>query len=152
MHSDLYTDGSRLDLAGPVGWACEVVSAGRRWRERGVLPSPSVALAELHAVVRGVELSLGAGATVLDVFSDSQDVLRLVAGQGGRLLAEPQIAASLARLEPLRERMAISWHKVVAHRPGCSGNAWVDQAARQALLDERARLAARARAQQKRRR
>jgi len=63
MHADLYTDGSRLDLAGPVGWACEVVSSGRRWRERGVLPSTSVALAELHAVVRGVEIAVGAGVT-----------------------------------------------------------------------------------------
>lgn len=151
MHADLYTDGSRLDLAGPVGWACEVVSAGRRWRERGVLPSPSVALAELHAVVRGVELARRAGATVLDVFTDSQEVLRLVAGGGGRLLADPQIGVCLAQLQLLREGVAISWHKVQAHQPGCSGNAWVDQAARQVLLDERARLAARARAQRKRR-
>jgi hypothetical protein len=50
----------------------------------------------------------------------------------------------LAQLQLLREGVAISWHKVPAHRPGCSGNAWVDQAARQAVLDERARLVLRA--------
>lgn len=90
--------------------------------------------------------------TALDVFSDSQDALRLLTGLGGRVLADAQIVACLARLEPLRERVQIVYHKVQAHRPGCAGNAWVDQAARQALLDERARVAARARAQRKRRR
>ena len=56
MHADCYIDGSRLDLAGPVGWTSEVVSSGRRWRKCGVLSLTSVALAELHAVVRGVDL------------------------------------------------------------------------------------------------
>lgn len=72
------------------------MSSGWRWREQGVLASNAVALAGLHAVMCGIEVAVDADVAALDVFSDSQDALRLLTGLGGRLLADAQTAACLA--------------------------------------------------------
>lgn len=68
-----------------------------------------------------------------------------------RPVADQSRDRPVAQLEEPREPVQIVYHKVQEHQPGCSCNAWVDQAVRQALLDERARQAARKQAQRSRR-
>ncbi len=133
MHVDIYSDGSRLDLAGPVGWACEVVHQGRRWHESGVIASASLILAEAHGARCGVALALHHGATALDLFLDAQIVIDLIEGRHHHLLTDPALAACVAQIQAWRTSHALRLHKVKAHSGGCSGNSWVDGEARRVL-------------------
>ncbi|RRR69647.1 MAG: hypothetical protein EI684_15095 [Candidatus Viridilinea halotolerans] len=133
MHVDIYSDGSRLDPAGPVGWACEVVSQGRRWYASGLLRSASIILAEAHAAHQGVALALRVGAIDLDLFLDAQVVLDLVAGRSQHLLTDPALATCVSQLQQWHTTIPLRLHKVKAHTGGCSGNTWVDGEARRVL-------------------
>lgn len=133
MHVDIYSDGSRLEPAGPVGWACEVVSQGRRWYASGVITSPSLILAEAHAAHQGVDLALRVGAHELDLFLDAQVVLDLLAGRSPHLLADAALAACISQLQQWQTQRLLRLHKVKAHTGGCAGNTWVDGEARRVL-------------------
>lgn len=140
MHVDIYSDGSRLDPTGPVGWACEVASQGRRWHASGVLHSPSLILAEAHAAHEGVALALRVGAVDLDLFLDAQIVIDLVAGRSQHLLTDLALATCISQLQQWHATTSLRLHKVKAHTGGCSGNTWVDGEARRVLQVLRPRM------------
>jgi ribonuclease HI len=129
----VYSDGSYRPKVGDAIWACNVILYDDELRENHYLRHGRLAyannhLAELHAAFMGVKTALDWGALDIEINTDSQAVLYLMAGNDeARLLKDEMVAWRVARLKAWGERVTLKWQYTQSSHIGQTLHGRVDR-------------------------